>query len=156
MYENIGKKFMLLAKVVFYIGTAICIILGLYFLFKGSDFVLTGLLLMIVGPIITWVATWGLYAFGQLVDDVEKIRSQGKKVAVVSSERSTIMKKKDENTEIELEEPKDVIAKSLVMEKEATYFSTTEKDTIICSKCKFEQPSGRKICWRCGARFEEK
>lgn len=31
----------------------------------------------------------------------------------------------------------------------------TEKDTIICSICKFEQPKDRKVCWHCGAKFEK-
>ena len=37
-------------------------------------------------------------------------------------------------------------------EKKAT-FKTTENNTIICSSCGFEQPEGRRVCWRCGSKF---
>ena len=33
-------------------------------------------------------------------------------------------------------------------------FSITEKGTIICSQCNFEQPKSRKCCWHCEAKFE--
>ncbi len=29
----------------------------------------------------------------------------------------------------------------------------TERNTIICSFCNFEQPINRKVCWHCGATF---
>ena len=37
---------------------------------------------------------------------------------------------------------------------DTTTFSTTEKGTIICSQCNFEQPGNRICCWHCGAKFE--
>ena len=32
--------------------------------------------------------------------------------------------------------------------------SKDENNTMICPFCKFEQPIGRKVCWHCGAAFE--
>ena len=37
----------------------------------------------------------------------------------------------------------------------STQYIATENNTIICPLCNFEQPANRKVCWKCGAKFEE-
>lgn len=32
-------------------------------------------------------------------------------------------------------------------------FVTTDRGTIICSQCNTEQKSGRRVCWKCGVKF---
>ena len=34
-------------------------------------------------------------------------------------------------------------------------YTSTGNGTIICTLCRFEQPSNRKVCWHCGAKFEK-
>ncbi len=33
--------------------------------------------------------------------------------------------------------------------------SIKENNIIVCPLCNFEQPANRKVCWHCGAKFEE-
>ncbi len=48
----------------------------------------------------------------------------------------------------------DTQEKDMPSPEEAT-FLVTKNDTIICSQCKFEQPSSRRVCWHCGAHFKD-
>lgn len=73
-YENIGEKIKTLAKLMFVIG-AILELLGGFITICCSDgdgiLVLVGLLTMILGPIISFVSSWTMYAFGHLVQTTE-------------------------------------------------------------------------------------
>lgn len=98
LWSNVGKKLKIVAKVVFVLMVIGCIVGGLVLLIKGSDmmsqvsgmedevaqpikaaantFIFGGLGIILVGPIVFLIMLWGLYAFGQLVDDVAAIKSQ--------------------------------------------------------------------------------
>ena len=39
---------------------------------------------------------------------------------------------------------------------ENAQYTSTEKNTIICSECNCEQASNRSVCWNCGAKFKKK
>ena len=71
MYNNIGKKIKILAKVIFGVEAVLTFIIGLALL--GEDAV-SGLLVLIIGPIIGWVSSWVLYGFGELVENVKEIK----------------------------------------------------------------------------------
>lgn len=116
----------------------------------------------IVGPVLVWVESWLLYAFGELVE----------KTADNENNTRQILKKINENPANYITEESEGKVKSIIAseptiskasktsneEKEnwtdTTNFSTTEKGTIICSQCNFEQPGNRSCCWNCGAKFE--
>lgn len=70
MFDNIGNKIKMLAKIEFYILCVLSVIGGLVF-FKSS--VLLGLVIIIAGVFFSWVAVIALYAFGQLVENSDKI-----------------------------------------------------------------------------------
>ena len=76
LYEDIGGKIKNLAKWIFIVEAIGAIITGLVFLFTDEDFILYGLLIMILGPIVAWVGSWILYAFGELVEDVHAMRNE--------------------------------------------------------------------------------
>ena len=71
----------------------------------------------------------------------------------------------DENVQNILKSPKHLIRKQIqnLLEKinsevntqTTATFTVTERNTIICSQCNFEQPISQKVCWRCGAKFEQ-
>lgn len=42
-----------------------------------------------------------------------------------------------------------------ICEEESAKFTNISEDTIVCSACNFEQPSGRKVCWKCGRHFSD-
>ena len=78
MFENIGGKIKVLAKVLFAIGSIIFILIAVFSFFEGlsegiSSLVLTGLLTLILGPLAAWISTWLLYGFGVLVESNERL-----------------------------------------------------------------------------------
>ena len=68
LYYNIGGKIKNWAKWIFIVEAIAAIITGLVLLFAHEDLILYGLLTMVCGPIIAWVGSWILYAFGELVE----------------------------------------------------------------------------------------
>ena len=76
MYDNIGGKIKGLAKAIFIIETIAAVISGVGIMASGYDtLILTGLLVLVVGPIVAWISSWMLYAFGQLVEDIHAMRN---------------------------------------------------------------------------------
>ena len=68
MFDNIGKEIKTLAVVLTVIGIAASIIIGAS-LFNGSSAgTFLGIAVMLVGTLISWIASFALYGFGELVD----------------------------------------------------------------------------------------
>ena len=77
LYENIGGKIKSWAKWMFIVEAIGAIIFGIFILDKlGFDDGWWGFLVFSFGPIIAWVSSWLLYAFGELVEDVHAIRKK--------------------------------------------------------------------------------
>lgn len=75
LYENVGGKLRILAKIVGVIGLVLAVI-GLLLMMVGesAEFDI-GLVMVIAGPVLL-LCSWPVYGFGQLVDDVHEIRSK--------------------------------------------------------------------------------
>lgn len=76
MYDNIGGKLKLLAKIVFGIDAAIAIIGGLVLMSFDEDLIFIGFIVMIIGFIIAWIFSWFLYGFGQLIENSDIITDE--------------------------------------------------------------------------------
>lgn len=77
MYDNIGGKIKGLAKGTFIVEAIAAIIIGIAMMADGDeDLMIAGALTLICGPIVAWVSSWMLYAFGQIVEDVRAIRNK--------------------------------------------------------------------------------
>lgn len=73
LYDNIGGKIKSAAKAIFIFEAITSILAGIILFFIGvfdtdDEFVLIGPLLAIFGPIVAWVSSWLIYAFGELVE----------------------------------------------------------------------------------------
>ena len=68
MYDNIGGKIKGLAKVIFFVEAIAAVITGFVFMAAHDYLIPVGLLVMILGPIVSWVSSWLLYGFGELID----------------------------------------------------------------------------------------
>lgn len=84
MFQNIGGKIKGLAKVAFCIGAIASVILGLFLLISGEGIIgdvcfIIGPVFLILGPILSWLSSFVLYGFGELVDCVSNINEQIKK-----------------------------------------------------------------------------
>ena len=83
MFENIGGKIKGLAKVICWIGIIISVIFGVFFwlidpyvldIERGVQFFI-GLIIIAIGSLLSWVGSFVLYGFGELVDNSSAIRS---------------------------------------------------------------------------------
>lgn len=72
MYENIGKKIKIVAVVIALIGTCVSFCYGLIMLFDSVR-VAFAILTMLIGPFISWVSSFVLYGFGQLIENSDKL-----------------------------------------------------------------------------------
>ena len=74
-YDNIGGKIKGLAKAAFIVEAISAVLSGFVMVILGIDdffetnLILYGILTMILGPIVAWVGSWLLYAFGELVEN---------------------------------------------------------------------------------------
>lgn len=81
MYTNIGEKIKTLAKVLFVIGLVVSLIYGVLLL--NSRDVLRGTLCIVIGGLSSWVSTFVLYGFGQLIVNSDKILKGNKRQKVL-------------------------------------------------------------------------
>ena len=82
LYENIGGKIKNWAKWIFIVEAIGAVITGVVLM--GNDDAVIGVIVLVCGPIVAWVGSWILYAFGELVEDVHAIRNQ-KPVAMANA-----------------------------------------------------------------------
>lgn len=99
MFNNIGHKIQVLAKVLCWIGIICWVITGFALMAGSSSMtyrlngefvransgasVVVGILTIVVGVLVSWIGSFLLYGFGQLVEDAHAIRAntEGKKDA---------------------------------------------------------------------------
>lgn len=63
MFDNIGGKIKVLAQVVCWIGITISVIFGLISFENG------GIVVIILGSLFSWIGSFTLYGFGQLIEN---------------------------------------------------------------------------------------
>lgn len=76
MYDKIGKKIKILTQILTIISVIASIIVGFVYIAGG---LLIGLIFILLCPVLIWISSFFMYAFGELVDkvcDIEK-RSRG-------------------------------------------------------------------------------
>ena len=79
MWDNIGGKIKGVAKFIAWFGIIFSIIIGIILfsiggnLYYGGIFIGIGLFIMIVGSLISWILSWFMYGFGELIVKTTKI-----------------------------------------------------------------------------------
>ena len=80
MFNNIGNKIKGFATFLTIIGIIASIIVGIILIISGASLyygggtlILAGILAMVVGSLISWISSFVLYGFGQLIDSTERI-----------------------------------------------------------------------------------
>lgn len=71
MYRNIGKKIKEVAKLQALVGILASIMIGI--LYAITSILISGILIIVIGSILSWVSSFVLYGFGELVDNSQKI-----------------------------------------------------------------------------------
>lgn len=81
MYEDIGKKIKLMAKVGTIVQAVVCVIVGIILIAVTPYLIGLGFLIILLGPVLAWLNSFMRYGFGELVDKIYDIE---RKVSVVS------------------------------------------------------------------------
>lgn len=81
MFNNVGSKIKVFAKITAWIGIVICVIYGFVMLVSVEDMALIGLLIMTVGSLASWGSALILYGFGHLIENSDILISQVSKTS---------------------------------------------------------------------------
>ncbi len=73
MFNNIGRKIKILAQVICWIGIICSVVLGVVIMATEDDLPVLGFVLMLIGPVVSWVSSFVLYGFGQLIENTERL-----------------------------------------------------------------------------------
>ena len=79
MYNNIGNKIMVFAKVVCSLGFIASVLGGVVIAYAMAVMNLLGLgiflgiLVAVIGSLVSWISTWVMYGFGELIETAKKI-----------------------------------------------------------------------------------
>lgn len=75
MFDNIGAKLKIVAKVFFWIGVAFCAltILGGLASAQSLQEGLVAIISGLAGVLVSWISSWVLYGFGQLIENSDKL-----------------------------------------------------------------------------------
>ena len=68
MFDNIGSKIKGLASIITWIGIIISVILGIVLMCLGKTFVIVGLCVLFFGALMSWISSFLLYGFGELIE----------------------------------------------------------------------------------------
>ena len=81
MFKNIGKKIMGLAKFITWMGFLASIIGGIVMIAEDEDLIVYAVLVMVAGCLVSWIACFMLYGFGQLIHNSEECKNLLKKIS---------------------------------------------------------------------------
>jgi hypothetical protein len=73
MFDNIGSKIKTVATTLTALGIALSVLAGIVILCEGDA---SGLFIMIFGSLFSWLGSFLLYGFGQLIENTDKIAAR--------------------------------------------------------------------------------
>ena len=95
MFKNIGKKIKVFAKVICWIGIILSVISGIILIVAGVNnndirtiingtvqymdstmLIVLGVVVLILGPIVSWIGSFMTYGFGEIVDNTQAIKNK--------------------------------------------------------------------------------
>ena len=72
MFDNIGGKIKTLAQVICWIGIACSVVFGIAVV--ANEYTrLLGIAIIVLGPLLSWVSSFLLYGFGQLIENTDML-----------------------------------------------------------------------------------
>ena len=152
LYINIGAKIKTWAKWIFIIEAISAIIGGIGFIVNDDGGI--GFVIMVFGPLLAWVSSWLLYAFGELDEDVHALRNKeegAKESAGYGAEKNDESFTKIVNA---LKESAPVTTGKDPNKGNAPISAEIKAGEKICPKCGTAQRADRCVCWNCGQPFD--
>ena len=121
MYENIGKKIKILAKILFGVLCAIGVIGGIVIASIDDYYTLIGVIVMVLLPLTAWISSWFLYGFGEIIDKLTDIEDNTRKSLINSARNSQLDIKTGEKikkTEEKLKKLEGLLNQGLITKEE--------------------------------------
>lgn len=114
------------------------------------------LLSAIVGPVVVWIESWMIYAFGEFVEDIHAMRNKtatidsiDRSLKVLSAQNRNSFKNEVKHEEkTAQEEPKQAKVDESALPVETQ--NSVGESSWICGKCKTKNLNVRNDCWSCG------
>ena len=99
MFDNIGRKIKTLAQVVCWIGIIGSVISGIVMMANDEDLAFLGFMIMVIGSLVSWVSSFTLYGFGQLIENTDQLVLNAEKPYSNKKAKQTKKVKEDTYTE---------------------------------------------------------
>ena len=80
MFDNIGKKIKALAQAVCCIGIIFSVISGIVIMVNEEDLILLGIVIILLGSLLSWVSSFTLYGFGEAINQLEYSNNISKEI----------------------------------------------------------------------------
>ena len=90
MFDNIGRKIKALAKIICWMGIIISIFIGINIIIFG-EVKFNGALIMILGPLLSWVGSFVLYGYGQIIENTDKLVNQDTVIKINKTAKETVV-----------------------------------------------------------------
>jgi len=126
VFDNIGGKIKTLAQVVCCIGIVCSVFVGIVMAVNGEDLAFSGFMIMVIGSLVSWVSSFTLYGFGQLIENTDQLVLNAQKPYSNKKAKQTKKVKEDTYTEEDFLED---IEKETPKKKIPTDFLTEIKET---------------------------
>ena len=139
MFDNIDQKIKALAQVVCWIGIICSVISGIALIAAGEGLLFVGFIVIILGSLISWISSFTLYGFGQLIENSEIACGNTYEIHKLLSKKIPEYK----NTSVPTQETKTTDSAPIVSKQSNCYW--------ICENCNTENPSAFISCKNCGA-----
>ena len=141
MFDNIGNKIKILAKIISIVGIAVSVIYGLYFMTRGSFGY--GLTITLIGSVSSWISSFFAYGFGELISNSEIIKKSIESNESYNKEITEILNKETNKKEVKeksslADEKIDLKCPTCGVVLSYSENSLKEKSSLNCPFCKNE------------------
>ena len=134
MFDNIGGKIKTLAQVFCWIGIVSSALSGLVIMFD-DDFLL-GILIAAIGALLSWISSFTLYGFGQLIENSEIANGNTYEIYQLLKKSLPEKEKEDE--------------KKTVSPTVPTSYNKSSTDCWYCKECDSRNEANARFCKSCG------
>ena len=142
MFDNIGGKIKTLASVIAWLGIIVSVIIGIMLMSTAEEFIIAGLIIAIVGSISSWIGSFLLYGFGELVEN-SAIIAQKHNMGFSESKIFNTTKHEENTDDNTNEEIPDADASCNIETEEEKFLTDKEKQELyVEARIKMQRGSG--------------
>ena len=157
MFNNPGDKIKGLAVANFIVDCLAAVIGGIVLI--SNDYGWVGFVTIVGGLFIAYVTALLLYGFGELIENSSYLKTKEKEPEILPNFNRSVTQPSATPQPKAVTPPQpstasDAKKESVVPEGPVTPIVSSTDGNVICPNCGCSQVSNRKVCWRCGAKFE--